>query len=310
MVAIASITMNPAVDVSTTAPGIAPTVKIRCSEPHVQAGGGGINVARVATRFGAEALALFTAGGPNGDHLSKLLKDEGVPIEPIPIAADTRESLTVTEATSGDQYRFVFPGPTISPEEEKRVLAAVDALAAPPFLVVSGSLPSGLSAGFLATLAERAAATGAKLVVDGPAPVVKASRGAFLVKPNITELEDIVGAPLPDDGARVGAARRLIEQGISTIVLISLGSDGALLVSDDAARLYTSPPVDLVSAVGAGDSMVGGLLVGLAHGASLEDAVAMGVAAGAAAILTPDTELCRPEDARRLLADVTSKPVA
>lgn len=310
MSAIACITMNPAVDVAASVPRVMPTAKLRCGPPSVQAGGGGINVARVLTRFGVEAAAIFPAGGANGQRLGQLLAAEGLAATAVPIAEETRESFTVTEAATGDQYRFVLPGPAVTPSEEAAVLAAVRRLPDPPFVVLSGSLPRGVSADFAGDLVDAARAAGARLVVDGPASLLAAVRGAAIVKPNLVELEGLAGRPLASRTDQVKAMRGIIADGIAAAVVLSLGPDGALLATGDSLVAYRAPNVPLVSAVGAGDSMVAGIVAALAGGADVADAVADGVAAGSAAILTPGTELCRLEDAVRLRRDVALEPVA
>jgi 6-phosphofructokinase 2 len=302
--AIATITTNPAVDVASTAPAVEPTRKLRCEAPHVQAGGGGINVSRVVDRFGVATVAVFTAGGPNGLRLTGLVRADGLDARPVEIAQETRESFTITDGRNGDQYRFVFPGPALGPGEEEKVLDAVRALPSPAFVVHSGSLPPGVSEGFFAALADAAAACGARVVIDGPGEALARCRGAFLVKPNHVELEALVGHPVPERADRIAAARTVVERGIAENVLVSLGPDGALLITPEETFAYSSPDVELVSAVGAGDSMVGGLLAALARGESLAEAAAWGTAAGAAAILTPDTDLCRREDVERLRPEV------
>lgn len=310
MAAIATITMNPAVDLSSTAPLVEPTAKLRCDTPHVQAGGGGINVSRVAHRFGVDTVAVFTAGGANGQRLVELAREDGYEVRPVEIAGTTRESITVTDRRNGDQYRFVFPGPTIRPEEEAAVLAIVRGLSSSSYVVHSGSLPPGLSDGFLPALAEAARTSGARLVIDGPGDALACCRGAFLVKPNLVELENVAGRSLATRDDIVAAARAVTGSGAASNVLVSMGADGALLVTEGPVTFLRSPEVELVSAVGAGDSMVGGLLAALVSGKSLEEAAVVGTAAGAAAILTPDTDLCRIEDVERLLPEVRAERIA
>lgn len=308
---ILTVTTNPALDVSTDTAAVVPTAKLRCAEPRVQAGGGGINVARVLSRFGIEAVAVFASGGLTGERLTAALAAEGQAARPVPIAGETRESFTVTDRTTHDQYRFVLPGPTLSAAEARRLLDAVaDAPGALSYVVHSGSLPPGLDAAFLAALARVVADRGARLLVDGPGEVLTGCRGAYLVKPNLVELETYVGRRLEGRAAIVAAARELIAAGIAETALVSLGADGALLVTAGDATFFRAPEVELVSAIGAGDSMVAGLLAGLFRGDSLVEAAALGTAAGAAAILTPDTELSQIEDVNRLRPEVTIEPLA
>lgn len=308
---ILTLTTNPALDISTDTLSVVPTAKLRCTAARVQAGGGGINVARVLSRFGVAAVAVFTAGGITGDRLVAALAAEGQAARPVEIAGETRESFTVTDRSTHDQYRFVLPGPSLGAAEASRLL---DAVASAPgslaYVVHSGSLPPGLDAAFLAALARTVNARGARLVIDGPGEVLAGCHGAYLVKPNLAELETFAGQPLVGREAIVTAARGLVASGVAEAALVSLGPDGALLVDRDETVAYTAPPVELVSAIGAGDSMVAGVLVGLSRGESLVEAAALGSAAGAAAILTPNTELCRVEDVVRLRPQVTITRVA
>ena len=307
MTAIATITMNPAVDLSADAPAVKPTVKIRCDEPHAQAGGGGINVSRVVHRLGVGTTALFTSGGLNGKRLCAFAAADGFETHPIEVADPTRDSVTVTDRRDGAQYRFVFPGPTIRPEEEAAILAEVQALPCPAFVVLSGSLPPGLSKDFVPSLCRAVADCGARLVLDGPAEALARANGAFLVKPNEVELANLAGRDLPERTDRIAGARDVIARGIAQNVLVSLGAEGALLATPTAVTLYRAPEVSVVSAVGAGDSMVGGVLAALCRGRSLERAAGFGVAAGAAAVLTPGSDLCQREDVERLAEQVTAE---
>ncbi|MCF3932194.1 1-phosphofructokinase family hexose kinase [Acuticoccus sp. M5D2P5] len=311
MTLVATITMNPAIDISTRTQKVVPTAKLRCETPTVQAGGGGINVARVVGRAGVDVVAIFTVGGSNGARLQDAVAAEGIATKAVPIAGQTRESLTVTEKESGEQYRFVMPGPSITEAEAEALFTMLrEVEPAPRCIVLSGSLPPGIEPRSCTNVGALAAELGAALIVDGPGDMLSACLGAYLIKPNLVELESYTGEALPDAVTQAKAARAMIDKGISKNVLVSLGEDGALLVTPERALRYSAPKVDLVSAVGAGDSMVAGVIIGLSRGESLEDAVARGSAAGAAAILTPHTELARIEDMERLLPEVTREEIA
>ncbi|MEI9928459.1 MAG: PfkB family carbohydrate kinase [Sphingomonas sp.] len=120
MPTIATLTMNPALDVSTSIDALRPTHKLRCAAPRFDPGGGGINVAQLIHALGGEVIAVFPSGGPTGATLEALLRDRGPAIAPIPIAGTTRESLTVDERQTGLQYRFVLPGPELAASEQAR----------------------------------------------------------------------------------------------------------------------------------------------------------------------------------------------
>ena len=138
--------MNPALDIATATETVVAGHKLRCGQPRYDPGGGGINVARAVHRLGGDALAVFPIGGLSGEMLCRLLHDEGVPHIPVPIAGFTRESLAVVERQSGKQYRFLLPGPLLSPHDQERCLHALAMHAGgAAYLVASGSLPPGVS---------------------------------------------------------------------------------------------------------------------------------------------------------------------
>jgi len=305
MTAIATLTMNPALDIATATPEVRPTEKLRCGAPRYDPGGGGINVARVIHALGGEARAVFPAGGPAGAMLGQLLEAQGVEYAAVPIAGQTRESLTVHEETSGKEFRFVLPGPELSAHEQDAVFETLAALdPKPAWLVASGSLPPGIGEGFAKRLAETARGLGARLVLDAPGKVLRAEAGlgVYLVKPNLGELEDMAGVKLDDHDKACAAARNLIAEGVAEVVVLSLGAKGAQLVTDTICEHFEAIRVESVSAVGAGDAMLAGLVLALSRGDSLPDAMRFAIATGAAATLRPGTQLVVREDVERLLA--------
>lgn len=299
---LVTITMNPAVDVSTTTPGIEPVRKLRCGPARRDPGGGGINVARVVRRLGGEALAVFPAGGPIGALLERLVATEHLPNVSVPIAGDTREDFTVVDSNCGDEFRFVLPGPKLRAEEWRECLRTTLANKG-EFLVASGGLPPGVPDDFHAQLARRAKAGGAKLALDSSGPALKAAldAGVWLVKPNLRELEDYAGWPLTSEAHRIATARSIVLNGGAEIVALTLGEEGALLVTAHHAWRAKALPIRRVSSVGAGDSFMGALVWALAHGHNLEEAFRWAMAAGSAALLSPGTELAHAADVERLL---------
>jgi 6-phosphofructokinase 2 len=299
--------MNPAVDVSTSVDRIEPVRKLRCRAERREAGGGGINVARVVHRLGGDVLAVYLAGGVVGEQLKHLVSKEGVPDLVLPVAGETRESFTVTDETTLDEYRFVMPGPTLSEGEWRTTLERIERIAcAEEFLVVSGSLPGGAPADFHAHLGQLARRCGARFVADASGAQLKAAldAGVFLAKPNLHELQDITSRDLSDRAAQVRACRKLIEEGRAQILALTLGSSGALLVTKDEAWFSEPLAVKVVGTVGAGDSFMGALVWSISAGLSLEDGLRNAAAAGAAALLTEGTRLASPEDIQRLAKDV------
>jgi 6-phosphofructokinase 2 len=306
---IVTVTMNPALDIATTTERVVPVHKLRCTPPRYDAGGGGINVARAVHALGGEAIAIFPAGGSAGDTIRLLLGREGVRFHAIAIAGFTRESLAVYERESGRQYRFILPGPEIAEKDQERCLDAVTLLAAnASFIVASGSLPPGVPDDFYARLGERARRLGKRFVLDTSGAALKAAgRGVYLVKPSLRELEELSGYKIRGKAEEEQAARAIIAQGRSEIVLISLGAEGALLATAAGVARFPAIAVAAKGTIGAGDSMLAGVVLGLSRGMPLPEAVRYGVAAGTAALFGAGTALCRREDVERLYAQTAGQ---
>ena len=308
---IVAITMNPALDLSTSTEAVVLTHKLRCATPRYDPGGGAINVAREARTLGVDALAVFPAGGPTGRTLQELLNRSGIPHRLVPIAGQTRVSFTADEHRSGGQYRFVFPGPEVSEAEQQACLAVLaEAARGACFVVATGSLPPGVRPDFLQQVADVTQGLGARLLLDTSGDALSGVKsGVYLLKPSGRELREYAGRDLQRTDEQVEAARSLIETGVTEVVVVSLGSKGALLVTADEHKAFPALNVPVRSAVGAGDSMVAGIAVGLVRGYDLRKAVWLGTAAGAATLMTPGTEPCDRDDVERLFAE-TQKPSA
>jgi 6-phosphofructokinase 2 len=309
-----TVTLNPSVDVSTGVAVVEPERKLHCGSTRREAGGGGVNVARVAHVLGTDVTALVLVGGCAGAQLLDLLATQGVTTEAVPIAADTRESLTVLEGATGRQYRFVMPGPTVTDEELATAEARAEALAARSSLVVlSGSLPPNVAPRRFGSLVERIRSAGAAVIVDtsGDALGAAASAGTMVMKPSVRELSTFAGEVLSGEPEIVAAAHDLLDRGSNEAVVVSLGAAGALLVRPDAPAVRVhGPRVHALSTVGAGDSLVGAMAVALDRGADMEAAVCWGVAAGTAATLAHGTGLCQRGDVERLLHHVSVHALA
>lgn len=300
---IVTITVNPVVDVSTSISNVVPERKLRCGPPVYEPGGGGINVARVIFRLGGRALALYTAGGHTGRCLQELLEQEGVPNRPFRIEARTRESFMVYEEATGQQYRFGMPGPALQELEWCRLIDALfDLDPRPGCLVGSGALAPGVPQDFYARLARAGERLNARVIVDTSGEALRQAirSPVYLVKPNYREFIDLVGREPKDEMEQEALALSLVRQSNCEVVLLSLGAAGVLLATREGAERIRAPLVPVRSKVGAGDSTVAGVVLGLAQGRPVRDAVLLGIAAGAAAVMTPGSELCRRDDAERL----------
>jgi 6-phosphofructokinase 2 len=313
MAEIVTLTMNPAIDLSTSVERVEPVRKLRCGPARREAGGGGINVARVVRRLGGEVRALYPAGGSVGQLLGRLVEAEGVSHVVVPIGGETREDVTVLDEASDQQYRFVLPGPELSEPEWRACLEALSALGPGPAIVcASGSLPPGAPEDFYARAAAIVRDWGALFVLDTSGPALKAAlaAGVDLFKPNLRELNELVGARLDGPGQWLDACRALIARGEARTVALSLGADGALLVSREGAWRAPALDIEPLSTVGAGDSFLGALVWALADGRPMDEALRCAVAGGSAALLSPGTGLCHAVDLHRLIGAVRVEAVA
>ena len=291
--AVRTLTLNPSIDVSSEADRVEPERKVRTCCERIDPGGGGINVARVLHRFGTSVEAIFLAGGATGRALHDLLNKQRVDQHPVWIADDTRTSLTIHERSTGEDYRFVPEGPTITADELR---ACHDAITARPcdYFVASGSLPPGVPDDFYAAAGAAAREQGARFIVDTSGAELQAAvsaGGIFLLKASKEELDR-------------EAASRIIASGQADQVALTLGRGGALLVNADGAYFLAALETDPVSTVGAGDSFLAGMTYGLAAGLEPLEALRIAVASGAAATLSPGTDLAYPDAVRRLVEEV------
>jgi 6-phosphofructokinase 2 len=239
--------------------------------------------------------------------LQLLFDQEGLTHHPVAVNGWSRENLIVQEESTGQQYRFGMPGPDFAEEEWQRCISELSNIKPKPdYIVASGSLPPGVPPDFYARIVRRGKDMNAKVIVDtsGEALSLALKEGVFLIKPNIREFRDLVGQDVKEGSQIKIAARRFVESGQSEVVVISLGASGALMVSKDVVENIVPPTVPIISKVGAGDSMVAGIVLSLSLDRPLKEAVRFGIAAGTAAVMTPGTELCRREDTERLYQEM------
>lgn len=288
---VVTLTVKPSLDTTITVDRMEPNRKLPVLSVEDAPGGGGLNVARVLHEFGTPAEALWIAGGTFGPLIDRLLREAGIPNRAIH-TGETGQSIAVIERSTGDHYRFSAPGFPIGVDDAVRLASLVGDETG--WVVVSGGLPVGSPVEAYARLVERGAAVGAKVIVDarGDALIAALETGSvYLVKPNERELADVC-RQLGIHGSPDEQARELIDRYGLTAVVRSLGPTGAVLVTADGTQRVDAPPVELVSKIGAGDSLVAGLVHCLVSGRDLLDALRFGVAAGSAAVTTPGTDLC------------------
>lgn len=304
MASIYTLTLSPSLDSATMTPQIYPEGKLRCSAPVFEPGGGGINVARAVTHLGGKATAIFPAGGATGEHLVALLADEQVAVDTVDAKDWTRQNLHVHVESSGEQYRFVMPGAKLSDDEFRQLEEKVLTIESGSLLVISGSLPPGVKTEKLTGLVQAVLQRGIRCIVDSSGDALKAALEPGhleLVKPNQKELSALVNRELnqPDDVRT--AAEELVRTGKAHRVVVSLGPQGALAVDKTGCVQVVPPPMKSQSTVGAGDSMVGAMVLKLAQGASLLEMARYGVAAGSAATINQGTRLCSLADTQKIV---------
>ncbi|WP_228899165.1 1-phosphofructokinase family hexose kinase [Acidovorax sp. Leaf73] len=308
MPALITLTLNPALDLATTTDHVAPTHKLRCGPVQRFAGGGGINVARVLHRLGADVCAWALAGGAAGTQVRQLLAAEGVPTLLQPISGDTRENFSVVETTTSQEFRFVLPGPTLQPAEWQACLDALATHTPPPrWLIASGSLPPGTPDDFYAQLTRAVSGLGVRVAVDTSGPPLGAAlqAGVALVKPSLRELRDLLQQPLEQAADWCTAAQSLVRSGTAEIVALSVGEQGAVLATREG--VWQAPALNVPATsgtTGAGDCFLATLVWALDRGDAPAEALRWGVAAGAAALLHPGTTLAQADDVRRLVRSV------
>lgn len=300
---IVTLTLTPSLDTATSTAKVYPEGKLRCQTPVFEPGGGGINVARAITHLGGQATALLPSGGPTGAHLVELLQQEGVTVDALQTHDWTRQNLHVVSDATGEQFRFVMPGAALHDDEWQQLLTKIAQLPAGTLLVLSGSLPPNMTTSAVTELLQCARQQGLRTIVDSSGEALKAAvafGGLELLKPNQSELAELTGQSLEQPDQVVNAARSLISQGAAKRIVVSLGPQGALAVDAEQCIQVVPPPVIKRSTVGAGDSMVGAMVLKLAEDAPLADMVRFGVAAGTAATMNQGTKLCSKEDTEKL----------
>lgn len=306
---VLTVTLNPALDVATSVERLVAREKLRCAAPRFDPGGGGINVSRVIKELGGQSRAFVALAGGTGQHLFSMLQDAGIDCHACKMNGETRFSLMVRERSSNEQYRFILPGPE-QPKEQADILGGSlsDCVRRNDysFVVASGSLPPGLPDDYYGRLTSHMRKLGVKLILDtsGLALREALSERPYLIKPNLQEAQELFGGAGSKPASPTELAERLVDEGAAEVVIITLGAEGAIVVTTDMKLRIPSPEVKIRSTVGAGDSFIGALAFGLASGWSLEDASRYGVAAGASAVGTPGTALCERDTTQRIFEQI------
>jgi 1-phosphofructokinase/6-phosphofructokinase 2 len=306
---IVTLTPNPSIDRAVFIDALRRGEVHRGGASHIDPGGKGVNVSRALAAQSADTVAVLPIGGPEGHLLEELLDAAGVAHASVPVRGTVRMNISVLEP-DGTTTKLNEPGPELSPAEVDALLdATLTHAEGAQWVVGCGSLPPGAPTDLYAALVARLRGRGGHVAIDSSGAPFAAAVAArpHLIKPNHEELAELVGHDLPTLGDVRDAARDLVSDGIE-IVAVSLGGDGALLVTADefahAKATITAP----LSTVGAGDCMLAGLLHGLSTGLDPADALVTGVRWGAAAVTLPGSRVPAPGDLDGIRAELTREP--
>lgn len=302
---ILTVTLNPALDLSTAAAEVVPELKLRCEKPVADPGGGGINVSRAIRIMGGQSTALVALGGGTGIRMARLLKAEQIDLMQLTAPGETRQSLAVVDRASDQQFRFIMPGPEWHKTHVADAMAAIaEAARAGGWVILSGSNPPGVPEGFAQMLAVRLKDSAARLVVDTSGEALRTIAGSStpvdVLRMDSHEAEELAGRPLTERADSAAFAAALVRDGAARMVVVARGADGSVVADGHGAWHAEAAKVPVSSKVGAGDSFVAGFVLALSRHLTVDDALAHGTAAAAAAVMTPATELCRAQDVRRL----------
>jgi 1-phosphofructokinase family hexose kinase len=303
---IFTVTLNPAVDRELTVDEIAYDTVLRASKWQVDCGGKGFNVARMLKSLGVASVALGFAAGKTGELLEEKLQALGIETDFVWIDGETRTNVSIVTAANDRYMKVNEPGPTISKDDLTQLVQKVRARSgADDWWVLAGSLPPGVPPTIYAELTEIIQSAGAKVFLDtsDEALCQGCSARPQLVKPNAEEAQQLTGLPV-NNPAEIAAAAAAIQQQGPENVVISMGKDGALLVNAKATWLAASPKIIERNPIGAGDSMVSGLVWGLSEGTDMGEALRRGIACGAATASQSGTTVGSLEQVKELLAQV------
>ena len=305
---IITITFSPSIDKSASVPAMLSDIKMRCSAPNTEPGGGGINVARVIKRLGGDVKAIFPSGGYTGMFLNHLLEEEKVPFESIKTKNETRENFVVFDESTKKEYRFGMPSNEIFEDEWQLMIKEIEEYEYVDFIIASGSLSVGIPLNIYEELSKISKSKNAKLIVDtsGKALRYAVNQGVYLLKPNLEEL----GILLEIENLKIenveAAAKKLIQKKHCEIIVVSLGANGAMLITKEESHTIKPPKVKVKSTIGAGDSMVAGIVFGLSNNLSLKECLQYGIACGTATTMNSDSALCKKKDVLKLLKNIKS----
>ena len=306
---ITGVCLNPSFDKTVEVDALALGEVNRIRSVRVDMGGKGVNVAVVARRLGLDALCIGCMGEQGAQHFTRLMDAAGLPHRFLTVPGAVRTNLKVVSRDGKGVTELNEPGAPLSGKAMEDFFAlAKEEAARSEYVVLTGSLPPGCPDNTYGELIR--AMGGTRCILDAGGPVLRlgVEAGPFLLKPNLAELEQALGAQLRTLRAIRDAALIFLRKGASHVV-VSMGAMGAMYVSEARTLYAPALRVEARSTVGAGDAMVGGMLLGLQKSGDMAQAFRYGIAAGAASVMTEGTQLIHPEDFERLVSQVKVQEV-
>lgn len=304
---ITTITLNVSVDKAYRIAGsIQPGTVSRVLECTNTAGGKGLNVARIVDFCGEEVTAAGFAGGFNGRYVEALLDQDGIHHDFTRTKSETRSCINIL-AEDETSTEFLEPGAPVDEDEIRAFLENFERITEESDIItISGSLPKGVPDDMYAVMIRKIKEKGKKVILDTSGIYLKEGikAGPTMIKPNEEELEAILGIEITDRNRTIEAAGKLMKYGIEYVV-VSLGGDGALVVSREGTFHGRPPCLKAVNTVGCGDSMVGAFAAAMKRSLPIQEAMAYAVAVSAANAVNPETGHIRMEDVDEILPKVT-----
>jgi len=307
---IYTITLNPAVDRELVVPQIVFNSVLRAAEWRVDLGGKGFNVSRMLLALGQPSIALGFAGGNSGAFLQQGLEDLGIATDFVWVAGETRTNVSIVTSNRERYVKVNEPGPAVSPQNVQQLLAQITGLVKEgDWWVLSGSLPPGAPAALYAQIIDIIQGAGAAALLDSSGDALHrgCKAGPYMAKPNEVEAGQLSRLPVGNTAEIAAAAKTIQQMGVHQ-VLISLGKQGVLWAGEGQNWLVDTPQIEEKNPIGAGDSLLGGVVWGLAQGLPPEEAIRWGVASGAATAAQSGTAVGTREEVERLLGQVRMQP--
>lgn len=293
-------TITPSLDYTTYLPSFETGKLNRTEEVYYYPGGKGINVSRVLKRLQVDNVAIGYAGGFVGNYIAQFLQNEGIQTHFIDTDTITRINVKIKAEV---ETELNGPGPVITEEERQKLLQKIEAMEEDDWFVLAGSLPAEIPVSFFEQIATTCHEKGVRFVLDTSGPALKALKHTkpFLMKPNDEELGELFNTTIKTKAEAFHYAKKLVDLGVEHVV-VSLGGDGALLVTKELAIAAKAPKGKVVNTVGAGDSLVAGFVASYVEKEDAREAFRYGVASGSATAFRSD--LCEKSGVLALVDEV------